>query len=148
MLRFSLLLALCCCSPLGCSWIFMTPAPEVVAAPNYPLDCTNGRAAPVLDVICGGYFVANGAYLLAQKSCDDASLHVGDSCLASGTRTGGALLSAGLAVLCVASAVSGFGYANRCQEKKDLNALCITGDVNACAALRPGWTPLPPPSLR
>jgi len=119
--------------------MFMQKPPEVVAAPNYPLDCTTSTAAPVLDVICGSYFVINGAIAIAAKDCANAAY--GEACLSSGQKTGGALLSAGLLALCGFSAAAGFGYADRCHQMKDLNALCITGDEHACQLLRPGWVP-------
>jgi hypothetical protein len=136
--RIALLVALAL--PLsGCSWIFMTKAPEPVAAPNYPVDCTASSAAPILDTICSAYFVVNGIYLLAIPDC--ASAGFGETCYDSGAKYGGAALSAGLAVLCGISAGAGYPQATRCQQVKDLNALCITGDLGACQRLRPGWTP-------
>src|SRR3954470_5879289 len=89
----------------GCSWMFMQKPPEVVAAPNYPLDCTTSTAAPVLDVICGSYFVINGIYLLSAKDCANAGFN--ESCLSSGQKAGGFLLSGGLAALCGFSAGAG-----------------------------------------
>lgn len=132
------LAAATCLLTSGCSWAFMTKPPEVVSAPNYPIDCTTSRAAPVLDTICVGYFIANGIYLASVQECPAG---FGQSCVSSSTKTGGLLLSAGLGVLCGISAASGYGYASRCDEKKDLNALCITGDQRACQQLRPGWVP-------
>ena len=126
--------------------MFMQKAPEVVAAPNYPLDCTTSNAAPILDVICSSYFVINGVYILAQKDC--ATANIGETCFSSGQKAGGALLSGGLAALCGISAASGFGYADRCHKMKDLNALCITGDEGACQQLRPGWVPGARPSMQ
>ena len=123
----------------GCSWIFMTKAPDPVVAPNYPVDCTSSNAAPILDTICSAYFVANGIYLLAVPDCSHASL--GESCVDSGAKYAGAALSAGLAVLCGISAGTGYPASTRCQQVKDLNALCITGDMAACQSLRPGWIP-------
>ncbi len=123
----------------GCSWAFMTKPPEVVAAPNYPIDCTTSRAAPILDTVCLGYFVLNGLYLAAVKDCAQASL--GETCYNQSTKSAGILLSAGLGLLCTISASSGYGYASRCENQKDLNALCITGDQSACQRLRPGWVP-------
>ena len=133
------LAAATCLLMSGCSWAFMTKPPEVVSAPNYPLDCTTSRAAPVLDTICVGYFLANGIYLATVADCSSAGF--GQRCVESGTKTGGILLSAALGVLCGISAASGYGSAARCEEKKDLNALCITGDQRACERLRPGWVP-------
>jgi hypothetical protein len=63
------------------------------------------------------------------------------SCLSSGAKAAAIITSAALAGVCAASAVSGFGYANRCQHTRDLNALCITGDLGACRQLVPGWIP-------
>ena len=54
----------------GCSLAFMNKAQEPVVAPNYPVDCTSSMAAPVLDSICAGYFVANGIYWASQTACD------------------------------------------------------------------------------
>jgi hypothetical protein len=131
----------------------MTKPPDVVAAPNYPIDCTTSRGAPVLDTVCLGYFVINGIYLATVKDCAQASF--GDTCYSSSTKTGGILLSAGLGLLCALSASSGYGSASRCENIKDLNALCITGDQTACQRLRPGWAPpavgapfYPTPSLQ
>jgi len=125
----------------GCSWAFMTKAPDVVAVPNYPVDCTTSRAAPILDTICSAYFVANGIYLATVTSCENAS--PGETCFSSGTKAGGIVLSAGLAVLCGFAAGSGYDRAARCQQVKELNAGCITGDARACQQLRPGWVPAP-----
>jgi hypothetical protein len=135
----SVLLVVLVHSLSGCSWIFMTKAPEVVATPNYPVECTTSRAAPVLDAICAGYFVANGIYWAGQTNCADASF--GESCAEGSTKSTGILLSAGLAALCAVSAGSGFGTATRCEVVKGYNALCITGDEAGCKKLNSSWTP-------
>lgn len=126
-------------SMTGCSWIFMTKPPDSVAVPHLPVDCTTSRAAPVLDTICSGYFVVNGIVLLAVKDCANASF--GENCANSSTKTGGALLSAGLAVVCGVSAASGYGNAARCEQIKDSNLMCMSGDVSACRRLKADWTP-------
>lgn len=123
----------------GCSWAFMTKPPEPVMTPSYPVECTSSRAAPVLDTICAGYFVANGIYWAAQTSCDSASF--GETCAESSTKTSGLLLSAGLAALCALSAGSGYGTATKCEAVKTQNAMCITGDEAACKRLNSTWTP-------
>lgn len=135
----SLLIVVLAWSLSGCSWAFMNRAPEPVAAPNYPVDCTDSRAAPVLDTICSGYFVVNGLYFAAAQSCDSASF--GETCVESGTKTAGILLSLGLAALCGFSAGSGYGYASKCTSVKATNSLCITGNEEACKKLNPAWTP-------
>lgn len=123
----------------GCSWAFMQRPPEVVPTPQYPVECTSSKVAPVLDAICAGYFVANGIFWAAEKSCDQASIY--ESCAESDAKTTGVLLSAGLAVLCAASASSGFTTAGKCQEVKNQNVMCITGDEAACLKLNSTWKP-------
>lgn len=127
----------------GCSWIFMNRAPETVAAPNYPLDCTSNRAPPILDTICAGYFVLNGVGWAVMKDCANAL--PGETCDTAGKKATGVALSAGLLLLCGASAVTGYGAAHRCEEKKEANARCMNGDAAACQALSPGWTAPAPP---
>jgi hypothetical protein len=111
----------------GCSWAFVQKAPDPVMAPTYPISCTDSKAAPVLDTICAGYFVANG--LVWAGSDDEAN---------KGT---GVAVSAGFLALCALSAMHGYGATSRCEQVKSLNAMCITGDEAACRSLRPGWTP-------
>ncbi len=123
----------------GCSWAFMAKPPHIVAVPNYPVDCTTSRAAPVLDTICSAYFVANGILVAALPNCEN--VRSGEPCAASSVKAGGIILSGGLALLCGFSAGSGFGGSARCQQVKDLNAGCMTGDLRACQQLRPGWVP-------
>jgi hypothetical protein len=123
----------------GCSWIFMSKAPEPVVAPNYPVECTSSRAAPVLDSIFAGLYVVNAIAYASVDSCDSASFD--EVCFESSTKAAGIAVSAGLAAVLVASATSGFRSATRCGQVKGLNALCITGDLAACQALRPGFVP-------
>jgi len=122
----------------GCSWAFMTRAPLPVAAPTYPVECTASRAAPVLDTICAGYFVANGIALAGIRDCDTA--YAGQSCYRSGEKGGAILLSAGLAAVCVASAFSGYTRSTECEEVRSANALCIVGNEASCRQLNPSWS--------
>ena len=46
-----LALAVFALSGSGCSWAFVQKAPEPVMTPNYPVSCTDSKAAPVLDTI-------------------------------------------------------------------------------------------------
>ena len=104
--------------------------PQPVAAPNYPVDCTTSVAAPVLDTLCASYFVINGIALAS-----------GSGNFTSDSRAGGVALSAGLALFCAVSAGNGYSSAKRCEQVKNLNALCITGDLPSCTRLRPDWRP-------
>jgi hypothetical protein len=127
----------------GCSWAFMKKPPESVAAPDYPVECTSSRAAPVIDTICAGYFAVNTLVLAGAKTCDSAA--PGEACVESGSKGGGIALSVGLAALCAISAGSGYGRASKCQDVKNTNALCITGNEVACRQLNPSWQPRRPP---
>jgi len=134
----SALLLILAVASSGCSFAFMQKAPSPVPAPNYPLDCTDSIAAPVLDTICAGYFVLNTIVLAALPNCAQASF--GQTCVNDSQRGGGILLSVGLGILCAAAAGSGYGVASRCSQAKGLNALCITGDGAACRTLRGDWS--------
>lgn len=137
-------------STTGCSLAFMNKAQEPVATPNYPVDCTNSRAAPVLDTICAGYFVVNGLYWAGQTACD--SYGYGTCTTTSSQKTTGVLVSAGLAALCGVSAIVGYGIASKCEHVKALNAMCITGNEESCRRLNPAFVPTvkapvaPPPA--
>jgi hypothetical protein len=135
----AILLALSVAPLGGCSLAFMNRAPHPVAVPNYPVECTSSRAAPVLDTIFGGYFVANGLYWAAQTTCNNSSFD--PDCVNSDDRSSGMLVSAGLAALLTASAVAGYRKAGQCQAVKAENAACITGDEQACLRLSPNWRP-------
>src|SRR5260370_2537204 len=96
----------------------MTKPPEVVSAPDHPLDCTTGRLAPVLDTICVGYSVVNGILLTTVQDC--ASAGFTQNCVSGSTKTGGLVLSAALGLLCGLSASTGYHYAARCAPEKQL----------------------------
>jgi hypothetical protein len=127
-------------STSGCSWAFMTKPPEVVSAPDHPIDCTASRVAPVLDTICVGSFIVEGFLLATAQDC---ALAGRQSCFTGREKTGGLVLLAGLGLLCGLSASSGYGHATTCERKKELNALCMTRDQAACRRLRPDWVPSP-----
>ena len=124
----------------SCSLAFMNKPHEPVTVPYYPVECTTSRAAPILDVIGTAYFVANGLYLLSREEC---TAFGSTSCVESGTKVGGALLSAALAITYAASSGVGFTSAAHCDAIKDLNVLCMSGDRSACNKLNPSWVPPP-----
>jgi hypothetical protein len=120
----------------GCSLLFMNKPHEPVAVPNYPVDCTSSRVAPGFDVAGVAYFVVNGIVILSRPDCPSS-----ESCLDSGVKIGAALIDAALVGVYLASAISGFNSAERCEQIKDLNAQCITGNETACRKLNPSWVP-------
>jgi len=83
----------------------------------------------------------NSIVILSRPDCGSAGL--GESCIEGGVKAGATLLSTALAATFVASAVSGFKSAARCEKVKDLNAQCITGSAAACQQLNPSWVPRP-----
>lgn len=129
----------------GCSWIFMTKAPQPVPVPNYPLQCSDSSVAPVLDTICAAYFAVNIAALAGATTCENA--RPGVKCVKSDDRSAAIGIDLAIIGLCVASASSGYISSARCGEAKTQNALCITGSDEACRQLNPAWTrpPLAPP---
>lgn len=136
--RAALLLLTGALAQSGCSWIFMSRPPDPVPVPTAPVDCTVSRAAPILDTICSGYFVANGIVLAATQTCPSPT---NGTCFDQGTKVAGIALSAGLATVCGLSAAAGYGYANRCEETKVVNGQCISGNERACLKLNPDWSP-------
>jgi hypothetical protein len=126
----------------GCSWAFMSKPPKTVLAPNFPVDCTSSRAAPVLDSICSGYFIANAAVLAGSKTCSDNIFDPDNAnCVDADTKSAGTVLSVGLAAICGVAAFNGYKSASRCAALKAQNVGCIGGDPQACQALAPGWRP-------
>ena len=131
----------------GCSWLFMTKAREPVAVPNTPVDCTSSRVAPGFDVAGVAYFVVNGIVILSRPDCGSASF--GETCWESSAKAAGTILSVALAGTYLASAITGFKSADRCEQVKDLNAQCISGNESSCHQLNPSWAPgvgWPPPA--
>jgi len=113
----------------GCSWIFVQKAPEPVLVPNLPISCDDQKAAPILDSVCAGYFLASGLVVLSA---------IPDT--AEG-RDRALLLYGALAAVCALSAHTGFSAVGHCQQVKALNTLCVVGNEGACRSLTPGWTP-------
>jgi len=98
----------------GCSYLFMDKVPARHEK-MHPMrvDCTSSDAAPITDVVLGSLWgvSALGAVSIAR---DAESSPYTDS----GAYERIALFYAGLAVLEIASAVSGFSYADECEEAK------------------------------
>src|SRR4051812_44485861 len=120
-------------STSGCSLLFMKRAPERIVTPQSYVDCTTSVAAPVLDSVCGGYFVLNGVGWAAANCQGDSSCE--------STQTAGVLLSVGLLALCGGSAISGFSEASRCEQLRGAGDLCRDGNADACLSLNPSWQP-------
>jgi hypothetical protein len=108
----------------GCSYLFMTPAPDNHARLPY-VECTSSRVAPVIDTLVGSIYIATAAGLVVSAVTRDGP-HPDWGAL------GG---SAGIAIVSGASAVKGFGNANHCEAA-----------VTAWEGR--GRVPLPPPCSR
>jgi hypothetical protein len=139
------LLAFAAQAATGCSWIFMERAPDPVVAPDYPVQCTSSRVAPIVDSLYAGSMAVGAVVFAAMPTCGgSASTSAGttpDSCVHSGTTLAAAALYAGAAAVYAVAANQGFKSAGRCEDLKGLNALCITGHEDACVKLDPAWTP-------
>lgn len=131
----------------GCSYLFMERAPDVVAAPDYPVHCTSSRVAPVADAVYAGSAGFAALMFAAMPRCSDDHLNPGARTCSSPAEKA-ALIAAPAAVAVALGVVArqGFEAASTCDAVKDLNALCITGREDACRALTPRWTPRRPPT--
>ncbi len=134
----SLALALLVQGASGCSYLFMERAPEVVAAPEYPVHCTSSRAAPIIDTIYAASAGLEGVLFAVMPTCGSTP---DEGCVDSGTKAALVALSAVEAAVVAVAAKQGFDSAKRCERVKDLNARCITGREDACRALNSSWTP-------
>lgn len=133
-----LLVAILVSSTSGCSFAMQKP-PETIARPDQPVRCDSSSTSPTLDAICALIFLPAAVRLALSKTCEDNPFD--PNCVDRGARNGAAAVSAGLGVLCGVAAARGFGAAGRCQEVKNTNARCITGDEAACQRLNSAWTP-------
>ncbi|HET8542710.1 MAG TPA: hypothetical protein VFL83_22740 [Anaeromyxobacter sp.] len=117
----------------GCSLAVMKPAPSPVLEPDVPARCTTSILPPVLDL--GGAAAAGSisfVALFAPYGSDDVH---GRIALASVAAAG--------AVTFLVSSVAGLKRTSRCVTFRELNERCVGGDLEACQALTPGWTPPP-----
>ncbi|HET8542709.1 MAG TPA: hypothetical protein VFL83_22735 [Anaeromyxobacter sp.] len=119
--------AACAIASSGCSLLVAKRPPSEVVAPNYPVDCTSGRTAPVLDTACA---VLAGTMVAAVALNEDAE-----------ARRATTLYLGPVVVGCGLSAFVGYRSTARCRALKPVNARCIGGDLGACHELAPGWIP-------
>jgi hypothetical protein len=98
----------------GCSWLFVEGPPRVAPPPQFPLDCTTSRAAPVIDTIIAAphaLLAVVGVAAMSDADSDsetDGIAHV----------LGGLIFLYGLSVTLVygLSAHSGYRDTRRCRE--------------------------------
>ena len=125
----------------GCSWIFMERPPDVVAAPDYPVQCTSSRAAPIIDAVYAGSMALGGVMFAAMSTCSGGSTTSQEGCVDAGAKAAMVGAYAAAAVVTAVAASQGLKAARRCDDLKSLNALCITGHEDACRKLNSAWTP-------
>ncbi len=119
-------------SGTGCSWLYIKKAPQPVAEPNQPVDCTSSRAAPVADTLYAATFASAGvASFYGASKCSGGRCYYYEL---------GAVASS-IAVTLAVSAAMGFQQASRCDDVKALNALCISGEEASCRKLNGTWVP-------
>ena len=117
----------------GCSYLFMNRPPEIGTQPAYPVECTDSRAAPVLDVLGAGFLAVS---TIAGAARDASCTY---NCPTTGTTVGGVIVLALFTAPLLASSVSGFAAAARCERVKAQSEACAVGSNPAC--LNFGWDP-------
>jgi hypothetical protein len=133
----------------GCSVVFVHRPSADIDDPTIIEPCTRSPAPPIVDtaVAVGSAFMALVmSYVLAMESgfCGDDP-----ECNTPGLK-GLVIGSAALAVASTASAAYGYVTTSRCRRNVRMGDRCARGDVAACQALKPGWSPpaawgAPPP---
>lgn len=107
----SIILALCIGSS-GCSFLFVKrpPSHPEEVPPTEPIDCTRGKAAPIIDSIVAGVQVARVGF---AATADDSVYQ--DATLSRGADIG---LGLALAALYAGSAAYGFATTSKCADVK------------------------------
>jgi hypothetical protein len=96
----------------GCSWILMDKVPDKYEPASGEARCTAGQGAPGADLLLAAADIGTGVYLFAgyEKTARPAGVR-GDNpfklALTVGAVTGG---------LHILSAITGFGYSQKCRE--------------------------------
>lgn len=97
----------------GCSLIFVTPPPKHVQLPEpHPhVDCTSGRAAPIIDGLIAGYQLFRTAYAAQASKLDYAGSPI--------DRETDMLLGLGFSALFIGSTIYGTVNTSRCKRLKE-----------------------------
>jgi hypothetical protein len=125
----------------GCSWATMTRPPPPPVDPSPPATCTTSRLAPARDTVGAVLLAVPGAvttgYGIATPVCTQGwCLFEPQSGGSKAAIIGVGVLLLGLAAVETASAVTGYGWADRCESLKERQLSCLSGVEASCAALR------------
>lgn len=127
----------------GCSWIFVTRAPELPVPLEPPVACTTSVASPVIDTVAGALVAAMGVAFIASGTMPVAPCSPPDWCfgqdLSRGVTTGLAVTGGVLLASAIPLAFSaGYGYARTadCRQLKESQLACVSGVEAACLTLK------------
>ncbi len=125
---------------VGCSFAFVNAAPDHAAqAPaQQPVECTSGRAAPVIDTIIGAYQLVRTGYALQADDSDYSGTGF--------TREADIGLGLGFMTLFTASAIYGYSLTSECAGLKERHALAASESWSPPAPTESGATPTESPS--
>ena len=127
----------------GCSWIFVTRAPEPPVPSEPPVNCTTSVASPVVDTVAAALLAASGVALIVSGAYAVPPCSAPDWCfgqdLARGfatgfTVTGGVMLASAIPLAFSA----GYGYATTadCRGVREAQLACVSGVETSCAGVR------------
>ena len=127
----------------GCSWIFVTRAPELPVPPEPSAACTTSVASPVIDTIAAGLVAAMGVAFITSGTTPVSPCSPPEWCFGQDTARG---LNTGLAVtggVLLASAIplvfsAGYGYSKTadCRQVKESQLACVSGVEAGCLTLK------------
>lgn len=119
----------------GCSFVFVSGPPEhpEKVPPNQHIDCTSGKAAPIVDTVIAGYQVFRTGYALAQKDSDYARFPI--------SRPADIGIGIALSVLFIASAGYGFATTDECDDAEKMHDKAIREQWTAPRTAPPQWAP-------
>ena len=127
----------------GCSWIFVTKAPERPVPPEPSAACTTSVASPVVDTVAGAMVAAMGVAFIVSGTMPVAPCSPPDWCfgqdLARGVNTGLAVTGGVLLASAIPLAFSaGYGYSRTadCRQVKETQLACVSGVEEACLTLK------------
>jgi hypothetical protein len=121
----------------GCSWAFLTRAPEPPVAPQPQARCTRGKALPIVDTAISAGTALEGGLLLFLGSTAPATCAGSPACVepVRGVYYGVGAASLAVAVLTGISAAYGYSEVGRCRETLDAQVACLSGLEDSCRKL-------------
>jgi hypothetical protein len=113
MTKTMLLICLSASVNCACSLIFVQGPPSSVERlpPSESVECTSGKAAPIIDTLVAGYQVFRTSYALSHSEADYNGAPI--------SRSADIGMGVGFTALFAASALYGYGVTSECSEAKE-----------------------------